>query len=64
MSLGKDPFYYIRVLLTVLTDDKKRRLNILLFKDIQNFRCPDRIWAVIECQGNLADLVAGSLDDI
>ena len=64
MSVSDNAFDEIGICLAVLADDEKCSRYVFLFENIQNFRRPDRIGAVVEGEHDLSDLVTGSLNDV
>src|SRR4029079_18870965 len=64
VSLGDDAFYYVRICLTVFTDDKKARLYILFLENVEYFWRPYGVRAVVERQSDLAGFIAGSLNNV
>jgi hypothetical protein len=54
MSLFNDPARQIRILPDVLAAQKERRMNAVLFEDVQNNGGRLRVRSVVECQMNAA----------
>ena len=59
-----DATHEIGICLAVLADDEEGRRHIFLLQNIEDLRCPSRIWPIVKRQCQQSRSIARSLDDV